>query len=105
MQKLLLAEDIFDELDFGKNVTIRKGRRDILLGDLLFESKENGKLKVVNVINVHYCKLANVYTGDLKSDGFSDHNDMWDKMKRFYPDITFDTEVTTIRFARKAGDI
>ena len=100
MQELLLAEDVFDALEKGKLTTIRKGRRDVALGDLLFTSIEKKRLEVVNVINVHYCKLANVYIGDLTNDGFKDHYDMWEQMKRFYPDITFDDEVTTIKFAR-----
>lgn len=99
MQKLLLAEDVFDGLEKGKRTTIRQGRRHIELGGLLFESTEVKRHKVVSVISVHYCRLANVYIGDLTNDGFKDHNDMWEQMKRFYPDITFDTEVTVIKFA------
>jgi hypothetical protein len=101
MNKLLLAEDIFDALESGKLTTIRKGRRDVSLGDLLFESVSGERQEVVNVINVHYCQLGNVYIGDLQNDGFKDHYDMWEQMRRFYPDITFEDEVTTIKFARK----
>ena len=76
LQKLKLAEDVFDALEFGKVTTIRKGRRNIELGDLIFESVKSQRKEVVNVLNVHYCKLANVYIGDLKNDGFKDHHDM-----------------------------
>ncbi|AGO47648.1 hypothetical protein Phi17218_115 [Cellulophaga phage phi17:2_18] len=100
MQELKLAEDIFDALEKGKTTTIRKGRRDIKLGNLLFESLETNRKEVVSVLNIHYCKLSNVYDGDLKNDGFKDHQDMWDQMKRFYPDLTLDDEVTTIKFVR-----
>jgi hypothetical protein len=100
MQKLLLAEDVFDALETGKKTTIRKGRSDIQLGELLFESTETKRQEVVNVLNVHYCRLSNVYIGDLQNDGFKDHHDMWGQMKSFYPDITFDDEVTTIKFVR-----
>lgn len=100
MQKLLLSEDVFDALEAGKKTTIRKGRRDVQLGELLFESTKTKRQEVVNVLNVHYCRLSNVYIGDLQNDGFKDHHDMWEQMKRFYPDITFDDEVTTIKFVR-----
>jgi len=70
MQTLKLAEDIFDALETGKQTTIRKGRRDIQLGDLKLESVEENRQEIVNVINVHYCRLANVYIGDLQNDGF-----------------------------------
>lgn len=101
VERLILEEDIFDQLDEGKRVTIRKGRRDIPLGKLIFESKVERRLKIVNVINVHYSRLSNVYIGDLNNDGFKDHFDMWEKMKRFYPDISFDDEVTTVKFSMK----
>jgi hypothetical protein len=100
MQKLLLAEDVFDELEKGKKTTFRLGRRDIQLGELLFESTETKRQTIVNVQSVHYCKLSNVYVEDLYNDGFKDYNDMWGQMKRFYPNMTFDDEVTTIKFNR-----
>lgn len=99
IQTLKLAEDIFNQLEKGKRTTIRKGRRDISLGKLLFESTEIGRRKTVNVLNIHYCKLSNVYQGDLENDGFKDHHDMWEQMKRFYPDLSFDDELTTIKFS------
>ena len=103
INRLLLAEDVFDALETGKRTTIRLGRRNIELGDLVFESVETNRTETVNVLNVHFCKLANVYIGDLQNDGFKDHHDMWEQMKRFYPDITFDDEVTTIKFNRYNG--
>jgi hypothetical protein len=102
MQTLKLAEDIYNQLSTGKRVTIRKGRRDIALGDCLLECIETNRKIVVNVVNIHYCQLANVYIGDLQNDGFKDHFEMWETMKRFYPEITFDDEVTTIKFTIKA---
>ena len=98
MQKLTLFEDIFDALEHGKLTTIRKGRRDIQLGDLLFESVDTKRKEVVQVVIVYYCRLSNVAIEDLQNDGFTDHQDMWEKMKRFYPDILFDDEVTIVKF-------
>ena len=98
MQKLLLAEDVFDALENGKKTTIREGRRDIAIGKLLFESTEQKRTEVVNVIMVSYCRLGNVFIGDIQNDGFKDHDDMWRQMLRFYPDIDFDTEVTVVKF-------
>lgn len=98
MQKLTLYEDIFDKLENGKRTTIRKGRRKIELGELMFESTEEGRQKMVDVVMVSYTRLENVNTEDLENDGFKDHHDMWEKMLRFYPDIGLDDEVTVIRF-------
>ncbi|PKR81922.1 hypothetical protein CW751_00880 [Brumimicrobium salinarum] len=98
MQKLTLYEDVFDALENGKLTTIRKGRRDITLGKLLFESTVEGRQKIVDVVTVYYSRLENVNIEDLENDGFKDHHDMWKKMQRFYPDITLEDEVTVIRF-------
>lgn len=101
MQKLTLFEDIFDALEKGKLTTIRKGRRDIALGELLFESVETKRQKIVDVEMVYYTRLENVNTEDLENDGFKDHHDMWKKMQRFYPDIRLDDEVTVVKFNSK----
>lgn len=98
MQKLTLYEDIFDALEKGKLTTIRKGRRNVELGELLFESTEKGRQKIVDVVMVYYTRLENVNTEDLENDGFKDHHDMWVKMQRFYPDIGLDDEVTVVKF-------
>lgn len=98
MQKLMLAEDVFDALVDGKDVTIRKGRRDIQLGELLFESVDEHRKQIVNVKMVVYCNLDFIPEDFVWSDGFDSHEDMEEKMKRFYPDITADTECTVVVF-------
>lgn len=98
MQKLTLYEDIFDALALGKRTTIRKGRRNIELGELLFESTEAKRQKVVEVINVYCVSLDKVELADLKNDGFKDHQDMWEQMQRFYPGIGLKDLVTVVIF-------
>lgn len=100
MQKLTLFKDIFDALEKGKLTTIRKGRRDIALGELMFECVETNRQKTVEVITVYYTHLENVDMEDLKNDGFIDHRDMWEKMQRFYPDIGLNDEVTVVKFKK-----
>lgn len=102
-QKLLLAEDVFDALDNGKLTTIRLGRRDIKLGELVFESVDYKRTVVVDVLCVRYSKLCNVRYTDLQNDGFKDFEDMLDNMKRFYENITLEDEVTTINFSMFNG--
>lgn len=100
MQVLTLFEDIFDALALGKLTTIRKGRLIIEPGSLLFESVESKRQEVVRVVHVQYCKLADVPLLDLQNDGFKDHLDMAEKMKRFYPAITLEDEITLVKFER-----
>ena len=98
MQKLTLYEDIFDELTKGKITTIRKGRRKIELGKLMFGSSDEGRQKIVEVVSFYYAKLEDVEIQDLENDGFKNHQDMWEKMQRFYPDIGLEDEVTVVKF-------
>jgi len=100
MQKLKLYEDIFDALEDGKLTTIRKGRRVIVLGGLLFESLETKRRKTVEVTSVYFADLKNVKMEDLENDGFKDHQDMWEQMQRFYPDIGLEDEVTVVKFKK-----
>jgi len=101
MQQLKLFEDVFDSLQKGKLTTIRKGRRSIDLGELRLESVETKRHEIVEVITVYYTRLKQVNTEDLKNDGFRDHLDMWEQMKRFYPDIQLEDEVTVVKFKMK----
>lgn len=99
MQKLTLFENVFDALEKGKVTTIRKGRRNIALGELLFESTDTKRQQIVEVTAVYYSQLSHVNTDDLENDGFTDPQDMWAKMKRFYPDILMEDEVTVVKFS------
>ena|SRR5690554_4329360 len=98
MQKLTLYEDIFDALENGKRTTIRKDRQKIELGKLMFESSDEDRQKIVEVVSFYYSKLEDVDIEDLENDGFKNHQDMWEKMQRFYPGIKLDNEVTVIKF-------
>lgn len=100
MQKLTLFEDVFDTLATGKATTIRKGRINIELGELLFESTKAKRKEIVFVKMVYFCLLGDVLLDDLSNDGFKDQDDMCLKMKRFYPEITLESEVTVIKFIR-----
>ncbi len=102
MQVLKLADDLFVKLRSGDKVcTIRKGRRDVGLGGLQFEGAQDGSLKErVFITSVTFTTLGSVPTETLESDGFRDHADALEQMKRFYPDIRFDTEVTVVNFFR-----
>lgn len=103
-QKLIMAEGVFDTLDgiekYEKTCTIRKGRRDIQIGDLLFESLETKRQQKVWVERVIYCWLCDVPEQYIHADGFVDAKDMLEKMRAFYPDMEMDTEVTVVEFEK-----
>ncbi len=101
MQVLKLADDLFGPLRSAeKFTTIRKGRRDVALGELCFEGADDVELtEVVTVRSVTFTALGWVPFETLEADGFKDHDDMLEQMKRFYPNITFETEVTVVNFS------
>lgn len=98
IQTLYLAEDVFDALQYGKEVTIRKGSRDIKKGKLLFYSTEEKRQKVVEVLDVQVMELKDIPIDVLQNDGFLDIDDVFEQMKRFYPDIKFNSICTVIKF-------
>jgi hypothetical protein len=101
-QALILANDLFAGLnDGGKRLTIRTGRRDIQLGRLVFRpSKPSKKIKPVNVsvCEVRYKRLEAITDEEAVQDGFADALSVLDGMRRFYPDIRPEDEVTLVYF-------
>lgn len=100
MQGLKLADDLFVPLRNGnKFTTIRNGRRDIALGNLRFDGATDDTLsELVIVTSVTFTTLGEVSWETLDRDGFQDHDDAMKQMRRFYPDITLEDEVTVIDF-------
>ena len=98
VQKLILAEDVFDTLKDGKTCTIRKGRRDIELGLLMFESLEKKRLALVGIKLIIYCSAFQIPEQYWRNDGFESVKDMIEQMKRFYPDMKGVTECTVVEF-------
>jgi hypothetical protein len=97
-QKLLCAPSVFKSLYRSKEVTIRKGRRDIKLGNLIFENIETHEQAHVWVDSVLYCRLSDVPYEFFILDGFENTASMYECMKSFYPDITSNSEVTVVKF-------
>ena len=105
MQTLFLVEELFELIDCGKTVTIRKGRRDIQLGELKFLSPVDGDehpmKRIVDVTHLMYCKAKDIPMDLLQDDGFDDHDDMIKQLQRFYPGLDEETECTAILFENK----
>lgn len=95
-QKLMLAEDMFDSLELGKICTIRKGIRNISLGELIFESTETHKTQNVMVHTVIYTELQRVPFRYVINNGFISYDDMCVKLKKYYPDIELNSECTIV---------
>ena len=62
------------------------------------ESTSGDRQKEINVYQVVHIYLKLVPDPVAQDDGFEDAEDMYEGMKRFYPDLTPDDEVTIIYF-------
>lgn len=100
MQTLKLADDLFVPLREGnKELTIRRGRRDIKLGKLLFEGAQDETLQdEVEVVEVRYVRVSGVSEKLCKADGFNNWIDFYQGMKKYYPDLDVSEECTIIMF-------
>lgn len=91
-KELRLADDLIPNLVSGeKLVTIRKGKRSF--GSTV---RIAGYLAAVDL--VQYWTLNTVPFAILKADGFKSREDAIEGMKRFYPDLTGDTDITIVEF-------
>lgn len=104
-QELRLSDELFAGLTAfpPKSVTVRTGHRPIQQAPLVFRGVSNELLTVtVAVDRVIHTRLRHVSPEDVEADGFLDHADMLQQMRRFYPDITEDSPVTVVRFTPPA---
>ena len=83
----------------GERVTVRKGKRDIELGELLFiGSRDEGLRYIVTVTEVRHLRIVDVDDDVVEAEGFSNWNDFYKDMKKFYPDLDLTDEVTVVYF-------
>lgn len=101
IQKLKLDDDLLLAIigGDGERVTVRKGRRDIKLGQLLFVgAKDDGLRYVVEVIEVRYVKAYDIPDDVIRAEGFDNWTDFYEDMKKFYPDMDLTDECTVVFF-------
>ena len=112
-----MANSFFADIESGqKTATIRKGRRDIKLAPMEFESTdpigidsgtaEEGKARTellfktatVEISQITYKKFANLTQEDAQIDNYPDVASLKQVMLGFYPDLTDNDEVTIVRW-------
>ena len=98
--EMLLAEDLFEQLLAGeKSVTMRNGHRDVRPGSFVFKcTQDESRSAKVDVIQVLHSRLADVPIGFLMEEGFDSTEQAEEALRRFYPHITKESEVTVIVF-------
>lgn len=100
-QSLTATKNEFHTIEDGKKATIRKGYRNITLGDLTITMLNGDKTITVNVTQVIHCKIIDLPHEYVKKDDFLNKHDLINQLKQFYPDINEITEITAIVFEHK----
>lgn len=98
-----LAGDFFELAQKGaKTATIRKGLRNIHLGDLVLQNSDTGAEITVEVTDVVRRKLAEVSAAEMQHAGHATHEDLLNNLKKYYSDISLDSDVTVVSFRAPA---
>lgn len=101
IQTLKLAANLFPSLvDCSKHVTIRSGYRDIKPGHLVFETPD-GETQLsyrVFVTRVVFTKAGLLTDSEAMLDGFANCQQLFDGLRKYYPDLQTDSPVTVIHF-------
>jgi hypothetical protein len=101
LQFLKLDDDLLLQLigGDGNRVTVRQGRRDIKLDELLFVgTKDKGLRYIVTVTEVRHLRMVDIPDDVVDAEGFDNWHDFYADMKKFYPDLDLTDEVTVIYF-------
>jgi hypothetical protein len=99
MQVLLLADDLMPSLKSGEKVcTIRSGKREIIQGNLFFKATDSGEYVKVYVTEVRHKTLGELTDEEAQMDGAADATEMAAALKRFYPDIDANSDITIVLY-------
>ena len=100
MQELLLRREIFGKvLDKTKKGTSRKGKRDIVKGELLFKMTEDEtRQAIVNVTDVRYVPYCDITEEDAIKEGYESLEDLQDILTRIYGEIAPDETFTFVEW-------
>lgn len=105
MQELLLSPDLFEKAKSGqKTATIRLGRRDIQLGDLVLRSNADPEKFITRTVRrVTYLAIRELTRQEVNILGYSSFMAMSKRFQEIYPDNESggETEVTLIEWSHK----
>lgn len=103
LQAILIAgESQRDEvLANKKSITIRTGHRDYKQGTVILCCHLINWATMRNITDVRMTTLQNVTEQEWLDDGFESQSEMVTELRKYYPDITLDSDVTVVRWNNK----
>jgi len=100
LQAILIAGEKMKEdvLSGKKKITIREGYRDYTKGPVLIGCHLLDWATMKNIISVTYKTLDDVTSKEYEADGFKSKGSMFLGLRKFYPDIEWNSPVTVIEW-------
>ena len=105
---LLIAPDdgMRHRIETGtKTITIREGHRDYRPGLVMLCCHLVAWAVQADINDVRHCTLREVTEEEWEDDGFVSQEDLLTQMRRFYKDLTLDSDVTVIRWTKARGEL
>ena len=87
----------------AKTITIREGHRDYRPGLVMLCCHLVPWAVQAEITDVRHCALRDVTEDEWLADGFDSQADLLMQMRRFYPKLALDSDVTVIRWAGARG--
>jgi len=88
-----------------KTCTIRKGTRNYKSGTAMLCCHVEPWAVMADITGICFCNLSNVAEKDFKSTGFDSQEEMLEGMRKFYPDINSESDVTVVRWENVRGKL
>tara|TARA_Y100000310_G_scaffold213611_1_gene214555 strand:+ start:1571 stop:1939 length:369 start_codon:yes stop_codon:yes gene_type:complete len=105
---LLIAPD--DEmreaiLSGEKEITIREGHRDYTLGPVTITCHIEPWCVAADITNVRHTKLKELTIEECEAEGYSNWNEAVRDLRKYYPKIDLESNVTVIRWDNVHGKL
>ncbi len=103
---LLIAPDegMRHRIETGtKTITIREGHRDYRGGPVMLSCHLVPWAVQADITDVRHCTLREVTREEWEDDGFVSQEDLLAQMRRYYKNLTLDSDVTVIRWTAARG--
>ena len=100
LQAILIAgeEGKDNVLNGVQRLTIREGDRDYQKGNVLIGCHILNWATMKNITSVRHTKLSWVKEEEYEADGYESKEEMLENLKKFYPNLTEESEVTVVRW-------
>jgi hypothetical protein len=106
LQAILIAPDSVVRLAImlgEKKVTIREGHRDYHVGPVMICCHLVPWAIMATITSVRFTQVNEVTEKEMRADGYSNHKEMLNDLRKYYPDLTMSSPVTVISWGNVTG--